>query len=64
MLKKTFEKIKKTLTLDLFLSHFDAKLEIIVESDASNYGIGPVNLYKHKDGSVKVIEHASRTLIV
>ena len=35
-----FEQIKKALTSDLFLTHYDPKLEIIVESDASSYGIG------------------------
>lgn len=57
--QKEFEKIKKILTLDLFLSHFDLKLEIIM----ATYVIVAVILHKHKDGSVKEIVHASRTLL-
>lgn len=38
--QKTFGKIIKTLTANLFLAHYDPKLEIIVASDASAYGVG------------------------
>ena len=31
-----FDQIKKALTADLFLTHYDPKLEIIVASDASS----------------------------
>ena len=34
-----FDQIKKALTSDLFLTHYDPKLEIIVASDASSYGV-------------------------
>ena len=36
-----FNKIKKCLLLDLALAHYDSKKELIVASDASDYGIGP-----------------------
>lgn len=45
----------------LVLPNIDPKLEIILASDAINYGIGAMILHKHKDGSVKAI--AWRTLI-
>lgn len=61
--QKAIEIIENILTSDLFLLRFDPKLEIIMASDASNYGIGTVLLHKHKDGSVKVIAHASRTFL-
>ena len=35
--QKAFDQIKKALTSDLFLTHYDPKLEIIVASDASSY---------------------------
>ena len=47
------EKIKTTLTSELFLTHFDPKLNIIVASDASSYGIGACILHLMPDGSKK-----------
>ena len=55
--------IKKALTSDLFLTHYDPKLEIIVASDASSYGVGSCILHKMPDGTKKPIAHASRTLL-
>ena len=48
-----FEKIKTTLTSELFLTHFDPKLNIIVASDASSYRIGACILHLMPDGSKK-----------
>ena len=59
----TFEKIKTTLTSELFLTHFDPKLNIIVASDASSYCIGACILHLMFDGSKKSIAHASRALL-
>ena len=61
--QETFEKIKKILTSDLFLAHYDPTQEIVVASDASSYGIGACLLHKMKDGSMKPVSHASRTLL-
>ena len=58
-----FDQIKKALTSDLFLTHYDPKLEIIVASDASSYGVGACILHKMPDGTKKPIAHASRTLL-
>ncbi len=58
-----FDQIKKALTSDLFLTHYDPKLEIIVASDASSYGVGSCILHKMPDGTKKPIAHASRTLL-
>ena len=58
-----FDQIKKALlTSDLFLAHYDTKLEIIVASDASSYRVGSCILHKMPDGTKKPIAHASRTL--
>ena len=60
--QESFEKIKKTLTLDLSLAHYDPTLDIIVASDANSYGIGACILHKLPDGSRKAVVHASRSL--
>ena len=61
--QESFEKIKKTLTSDLSLTHYDPTLDIIVASDASSYGIGAYILHKLPDGSRKAVAHASRSLL-
>ena len=61
--QESFEKIKKTLTLDLSLTHYDPNLDIIVASDASSYIIGACILQKLPDGSRKAEAHASRSLL-
>ena len=58
-----FNKIKKCLLSDLPLAHYDLKKELIVASDASDYGIGAVPLHKFEDGVTKPIAHASRALL-
>ena len=58
-----FNKIKKCLLSDLTLAYNDPKKELIVASDASNYGIGAVLLHKFEDGVTKPIAHASRALL-
>ena len=57
------KKIKKTLTSDLFLTHYNPDLEIRVASDASSYGVGACILHKMTDGTLKAIAHASRALL-
>ena len=58
-----FDQIKKALTSDCFLTHYDPKLEIIFVSDASSHGIGACIQHKMPDGTKKPIAHASRTLL-
>ena len=48
-----FDQIKKALTSNLFLAHYDPKLEIIVASDASSYGVGSCIQRKMPDGTKK-----------
>ena len=55
-----FNKIKKCLLSDLALAHYNLKKELIVASDASDYGIGTVLLHRFEDGATKPIAHASR----
>ena len=61
--QESFEKIKKNLTLNLSLTHYDPTLDISVASDASSYGIGACILHKLPDGSRKAVAHASRSLL-
>ena len=61
--QSAFEEIKKCLLSDLALVHFDPQKELIVASDASDYGLGAVLLHRLKDGSTKPIAHASRSLL-
>ena len=58
-----FEEIKKILTSNLFLSHFNPELDIIVASDTSQYGIGACLLHIMPDGSKQPIAFTSRTLL-
>ena len=55
--------MKKYLQSDLALAHYDLEKEVIVAEDASENGIGAVNLHKSRDGSTKLIAHASRTIL-
>ena len=50
--QESFEKTKKTLTLELFLTHYNPNLEIIVTSDVSSYGVGACILHKMTDESL------------
>ena len=45
-----FDKIKETLTSELFLTHFNPELPIIVASDASSHGLGSCILNQMPDG--------------
>ena len=58
-----FDQIKTALPSDLFLTHYDPKLEIIIASDASSYGVGACILHIMPNGTKKPIAHASRTLL-
>ena len=53
------------LTSVSLLTHFNSYSEIIVASDASDYGIGAVVCHKFSDGKIRAVTHASnRTLII
>ena len=58
-----FDQIKKALTSDLFLAHYDPKLVIIVASVDSSYGVGACILHRMPDVTKMPIAHASRTLL-
>lgn len=54
---------KKKLTSEFLLTHFNPDLQIIVASDASDYAIGRVICDDFKERKIKVVAHASITLI-
>ena len=59
--QEAFDKIKELLTSDLFLTHFNPNLELIVACDTCSYGVGACILHKMPDGTNKPIAYASRT---
>ena len=59
---KTIDKIKNILVSNLSLTHFDPKLEIVVASGASEYGIGALLVHKFEEATIKPIARTSRTL--
>lgn len=60
--RQSFVKFKEILKSDLALTHYDPKLPIIVSADASGLGIGAAIQHKMKDGTIKTIAHAARSL--
>lgn len=61
--QKAFEEIKKILRSDLSLAYYDPKAEIVLASDASDYGIGAVILHKYDEGNMKAVTHDSHSLL-
>ena len=54
--------MKKTLTSELFLTHFPA-WEIIEARDASSYGVESCILHKMTDGTFEPTAHSLRALL-
>ncbi|XP_058170027.1 uncharacterized protein K02A2.6-like [Anopheles ziemanni] len=57
-----FRKFKEILASDLLLTHYDPNAEIVVSADASSVGLGATISHRFADGSMKVVQHASRAL--
>jgi len=60
--EEAFQKSKGMLTSSSLLIHFDPMLLILLQCDASQYGIGAVLAHHLPDGSEKPVGFASRTL--
>ena len=57
-----FDKAKELLQSADLLVHFDPEKELILETDASDYGVGAVLSLKMKNGTERPLGYASRTL--
>ena len=57
-----FDKAKELLQSADLLVHFDPEKELILETDASDYGVGAVLSHKMKNGTERPIGYVSRSL--
>lgn len=60
--QRAFDQFKTVLQSSLLLTHYDPKLPIVVAADASSSGIGAVIFHQFPNGTMKAVQHASRTL--
>ena len=59
--QNAFEQIKKSLTTDIVLAHYDPNAELVVSCDASPYGIG-ASLQQEKNGILRPLAFVLRSL--
>lgn len=57
-----FDLLKKSLTSELLLTHYNPRLDIIISADASNKGLGACIQHRMSDNTIKPIAYAARTL--
>ena len=60
--KEAFKKAKDSLSSSNVLVHYDPSLPVILESDASQYGIGAVIFHRFPMGDERPIAYASKSL--
>ena len=60
--EEAFKKAKNSLSSSNVLVHYDPSLPVILESDASQYGIGAVIFHRFPNGDERHIAYASRSL--
>ena len=60
--EEAFQHAKNSLTSDRVLVHYNPELPLVLECDASPYGIGAVISHRFNDGKEKPIAYASRSL--
>ena len=60
--EEAFKKAKNSLSSSNVLVHYDPSLPVILESDASQYGIGAVIFHRFSNGDERPIAYASRSL--
>lgn len=57
-----FDTFKRLLSSDLLLTYYDPKKPIIVAADASSVRVGATITHRMPDGTIKIVQHASRAL--
>ena len=60
--QEAFQSAKNSLSSSQVLVHFDRKLPVILETDASQYGVGAVISHRFPNGDERPIAYASRSL--
>ena len=60
--EQAFNKAKDSLSSSNVLVHYDPSLPVILENDASQYGIGAVILHRFPNGDERPIAYTSRSL--
>ena len=60
--ENAFADIKRLLSTAPVLAHFDVNKKVIVECDASPFGLGACLLHEFPDGSVRPVCYVSRAL--
>ena len=60
--QEAFDKVKKVLTSDRILTHYDPTRPLILACDASPYGVGAVLSHQLNDGTRRPVAFASRSL--
>ena len=60
--EEAFCAVKRVLCSPEVLALYDAELETIISADASSHGLGAAILQKQRDGSVRPVAYASRSL--
>ena len=60
--EEAFKKAKDSLSSSNVLLHNDASLPVILESDASQYGIGAVIFHRFPNGNERPIAYASKSI--
>ena len=60
--EEAFKKAKDSLSSSNVLVHYDPSLPVILESDASQYGIGAVIFHRFPNGNERPIAYASKSI--
>lgn len=60
--KNAFIRLKNLISSDMVVAHFDTSLETSIIVDAGPVGLGAILVQKQKDGTLRPVHFASRTL--